>query len=79
MRLFLSELLKVPKNLKYGLEFDFSEFSLFSEHFLNEDFFGSDFSTEFINIDKLLEQLTDRWKKFLKKYYSEFIQSEDEN
>ncbi|WP_299248650.1 hypothetical protein [uncultured Lacinutrix sp.] len=57
----------------------FSQDSLFSKHFFNDDFFGSDFGNDFMDIDKLTQQIIARQKKFLEKYQSEFIKPEDEN
>lgn len=62
-----------------GFEDMFSEDSLFSKRFFNDDFFGSDFGKDFMNIDKIEQQMIDRQKKFLEKYHSEFIKPEDEN
>ena len=57
----------------------FSQDSLFSKRFFNDDFFGSDFANDFMDIDKLRQQMITRQKKFLEKYQSEFIKPEDEN
>ncbi|WP_299381331.1 hypothetical protein [uncultured Lacinutrix sp.] len=57
----------------------FSQDSLFSKHFFNDDFFGSNFGNDFMDIDKLTQQIIARQKKFLEKYQSEFIKPEDEN
>ncbi|TYP97838.1 hypothetical protein C7447_1033 [Tenacibaculum adriaticum] len=62
-----------------GFEDIFSQDSLFSKRFFNNDFFGSDFGSDFMNIDKIRQQMIAREKKFLKKYQSEFIKPEDEN
>ena len=48
-------------------------------HFFNDDFFGSNFGNDFMDIDKLRQQMIARQKKFLEKYQSEFIKPEDEN
>jgi hypothetical protein len=62
-----------------GFEDIFSNDSLFSEHFFNDDFFGSNFGNDFMDIDKLRQQMIARQKKFLEKYQSEFIKPEDED
>lgn len=62
-----------------GFEAVFSQDSLFSERFFNDDFFGSDFGNDFMDIDKIRQQMIERQKKFLEKYHSEFINPEDEN
>lgn len=62
-----------------GFDDVFSQDSLFSKHFFNDDFFGSNFGKDFMDIDKLRQQMIARQKKFLEKYQSEFIKPEDEN
>ena len=62
-----------------GFEAIFSQDSLFSKRFFNDDFFGSNFGNDFMDIDKLRQQMIARQKKFLEKYQSEFIKPEDEN
>ena len=62
-----------------GFEDVFSQDSLFSKRFFNDDFFGSNFGNDFMDIDKLRQQMIARQKKFLEKYQSEFIKPEDEN
>ncbi|WP_178984851.1 hypothetical protein [Winogradskyella helgolandensis] len=57
----------------------FSQDSLFSKHFFNDDFFGSDFGNDFMNLDKIRQQMLERQKNFLEKYQSEFIKPENEN
>ncbi|MBF8150092.1 hypothetical protein ITJ86_09305 [Winogradskyella sp. F6397] len=57
----------------------FSQDSLFSKQFFNDDFFGSDFGNDFMDIDKLRQQMIARQKRFLEKYQSKFIAPEDEN
>jgi len=57
----------------------FSKDSLFSKHYFNDDFFGSDFGKDYMDIDKITQQMIARQKKFLEKYQSEFIRPEDEN
>ncbi|WP_179349769.1 hypothetical protein [Winogradskyella pacifica] len=55
----------------------FSQDSLFSKHFFNDDFFGSNFGKDFMDIDKLRQQMIARQKKFLEKYQSEFSKPEE--
>lgn len=62
-----------------GFEDVFSQDSLFSKHFFTNGFFGSNFGNDFMDIDKLRQQMIARQKKFLEKYRSEFIKPEDEN
>ncbi|WP_417196800.1 hypothetical protein [Bizionia sp.] len=62
-----------------GFEAIFSQDSLFSKRFFNDDFFGSNFGNDFMDIDKLRQQMMARQKEFLEKYQSEFIKPEDEN
>ena len=62
-----------------GFSAVFSQDSLFSKQFFNDDFFGSDFGNDFMDIDKLRQQMIARQKRFLEKYQSEFIAPEDEN
>lgn len=62
-----------------GFEDVFSQDSLFSKHFFNDDFFESPFGKDFMDIDKIRQQMNEKQKKFLKKYQSEFIKPEDEN
>jgi hypothetical protein len=57
----------------------FSEDSLFSNHFFNDDFLGSSFGKDFMDIDRIRQQMIERQKKFLEKYQSEFLKLEDEN
>lgn len=57
----------------------FSQDSLFSNRFFNDDFFGSSFGKDFMDIDKMRQQMITRQKKFLEKYQSEFIKPKGEN
>lgn len=60
-----------------GFEDVFSQDSLFGKRFFNDDFFGSNFGNDFIDIDKLRQQMIASQKKFLEKYQPEFIKPED--
>lgn len=62
-----------------GFEDVFSRDSLFNRHFFNDDFFGTSFGKDFMDIDQLRQEMTERQRKFLEKYKSEFIKPEDEN
>ena len=62
-----------------GFDDVFSKDSLFSKRFFNDDFFERDFGKDFMDIDKITQQMIARQKKFLEKYQSEFIKPEDEN
>lgn len=62
-----------------GFDGVFSKDSLFSNHYFNEDFFGSDFGKDFMDLDKVRQQMLDRQRKFLEKYQSEFIKPERES
>ncbi|WP_308993750.1 hypothetical protein QLS71_015045 [Mariniflexile litorale] len=62
-----------------GFEDVFSKDSLFSKRFFNDDFFGSDFGQDFMDLDKITQQMISRQKQFLEKYQSEFIKPEEEN
>ncbi|WP_142785306.1 hypothetical protein [Changchengzhania lutea] len=60
-----------------GFEDVFAEDSLFSKQFFNDDFFGSDFGKEFMDLDKIRQQMMERQKRFLEKYQTEFIKPEE--
>lgn len=62
-----------------GFDDVFAQDSLFSKNFFNDDFFNSNFGKDFMDIDKIREQIVERQKKFLEKYQSEFKKSEEEN
>ncbi|CAM1334878.1 hypothetical protein [Tenacibaculum aestuariivivum] len=58
---------------KRGFEDVFSQDSLFSKHFFNDSFFRSNFGKEFIDIDKIRQEMYKKKQDFLEKYQSEFI------
>ncbi|WP_218598328.1 hypothetical protein [Polaribacter sp. NJDZ03] len=62
-----------------GFDHVFSQDSLFSKHFFNDNFFGSNFGKDFMDIDKIRQKMIVKQKKFLEKYQSEFIEKKDEN
>lgn len=63
-----------------GFDDVFSEDSLFSKHYFNDDFFDSEFGSDFMDIDKIRQQMIARQKRFLEKYKAEFNKPEkDEN
>lgn len=60
-----------------GFEDIFSQDSLFSERFFNDDFFESSFGKDFRDLDRIRQQMIDKQKKFLEKYQSEFIKHQE--
>lgn len=62
-----------------GFDDIFSKDSLFSKYYFNDDFFGSEFGRDYMDIDEITQQMLARQKKFLEKYHSEFSNPEDEN
>lgn len=62
-----------------GFDDVFSKDSLFSKRFFDDDFFRSDFGRDFMDIDKIRQQMIVMQKKFLEKYQSEFTKPKDEN
>ena len=62
-----------------GFESLFSKDSLCSKQFFNDDFFGSNFGKDFIDLDNLRQRMIERQQKFLEKYQSEFMKPKDEN
>ncbi|AUS06611.1 hypothetical protein [Pseudotamlana carrageenivorans] len=62
-----------------GFKNMFSQDSLFSKQFFNDDFFGSSFGKDFIDTEKLRQDMLEKQKKFLEKYQSELIKPEDED
>ena len=62
-----------------GFEDIFQQDSLFGNHFFNDDFFESDFGTDFMELDKVHKRMIDRQKKFLEKYRSDFNNKEKDS
>ncbi|AUC77093.1 hypothetical protein [Olleya sp. Bg11-27] len=62
-----------------GFDAVFSEDSLFSKQYFTDDFFGSEFGQDYMDIEKITQKMFARQKRFLEKYQSEFIKPEDEN
>ncbi len=60
-----------------GFDNIFSQDSLFSKSFFNDDFFESDFGKDFMDIDKIREDMMKEQKRFLEKYKSKFKERED--
>ncbi|WP_271855659.1 hypothetical protein [Patiriisocius marinus] len=56
----------------------FSQDSLFNNRFFNDDFFDSNFGEDFMNLDKMRQQMLERQKQFLEKYQSQFTKPEEE-
>jgi len=57
----------------------FSEDSLFNKRFLSDDFFGTDFGKDVMDIDKMRQHMIERQKQFLEKYQKEFIKPEEQD
>lgn len=55
-----------------GFEDIFAKDSLFSDRYFNKKFFESEFGKDFMDIDKLRQQMLERQREFLEKYQSEF-------
>ncbi len=55
-----------------GFDDVFSKDSLFSNYYFNDDFFGSDFGKDFMDLDKITQQMIARQQRFLERYQSEF-------
>jgi hypothetical protein len=62
-----------------GFDDVFSKDSLFSKHYFNDDFFGSILGNEFMDVDKLRQQMIAWQKKFSEKYQSGLIKPEDKD
>ncbi len=62
-----------------GFEDVFAQDSLFGKHFFNKGFFESDFGKDFMDIDKIRQQMVARQKKFLEKYQSDLLKPKEEN
>ncbi|HLV70559.1 MAG TPA: hypothetical protein VKY34_07610 [Xanthomarina sp.] len=57
-----------------GFDDVFSKDSLFSKRFFNDDFFNSDFGQDFMDIDKIIQQMLARQKALLKTYQPQLIE-----
>ncbi|PIF00722.1 MAG: hypothetical protein CR994_05050 [Maribacter sp.] len=55
----------------------FSNDSLFAKQFFNDDFFDSDFGQDFMEIDRVREQMENMQRRFLERYRSEFDKKRD--
>ena len=51
----------------------FAQDSLLRQRFFNDDFFNSEFGKDFMDIDKVMQQMMERQKRFLEKYNSRMI------
>ncbi|PWK19892.1 hypothetical protein [Xanthomarina spongicola] len=60
------------KNDGFGNLFNLD--SIYSKNYFNDDFFKSDFGNEFMNLDKITQQMIDRQKAFLEKYQPKTIE-----
>jgi hypothetical protein len=57
----------------------FTQDSLFSKHFFNDDFFDSSFGKDFMDIDEIRKEMLERQKRFLEKYQLKWIPPKEEN
>ncbi len=57
-----------------GFDDVFSKDSLFSKRFFNDDFFNSDFGQDFMDIDKIIQQMLARQKALLETYQPQLIE-----
>ncbi|MCM4166329.1 hypothetical protein KCTC52924_03260 [Arenibacter antarcticus] len=57
----------------------FAKDSLFAQQFFDDDFFNSQFGKDFMDIDKIREQMESMQQKFLERYQSEYESLENEN
>jgi hypothetical protein len=64
---------------KEGFEPIFSKDTLSIKGYFNDDFFGSNLGNEFMDVDKLRQQMIAWQKKFSEKYQSGFIKPEDKD
>jgi len=53
---------------RFGFDRFFEQDSLFGQRFFNEDFFGSEFGQDFMDIDKMHERIERMEKEFFKLY-----------
>lgn len=60
-----------------GFDNIFSQDSLFSQRFFNDEFFESNFGRDFMDIDRIRQEMFEKQKKFLEKYQSEFKKPEE--
>ncbi len=64
---------------RFGFDPFIEHDSLFGRRLFNEDFFGSDFGKDFMNIDKMHERMQRLEKEFFERYKSRMILPEEEN
>ena len=57
----------------------FSDDSLFTKRFFDNDFFDSDFGEDFMDIDRIRKRMETMQKRFLERYQSEFEKLENES
>jgi hypothetical protein len=62
-----------------GFEDIFTKDSIFSDYFSTDEFFKNDFGKDFMDIDKIRQQMIARQKKFLEKYQSDILKPKEEN
>lgn len=63
---------------RFGFNPFFEQDSLFGQRFFNEDFFGSDFGKDFMDIDKMHERMQRMEKEFFERHKARFIEPEAE-
>jgi len=56
----------------------FADDSLFTKRFFDNDFFGSQFGKDFMDIDRVRERMEAMQKEFLERYQSQFVNPEEE-
>ena len=56
----------------------FSDDSLFTKRFFDDDFFDSDFGEDFMDIDRIRKRMETMQQRFLERYQSEFENLENE-
>tara|TARA_R100001369_G_scaffold86689_4_gene121399 strand:- start:4621 stop:5121 length:501 start_codon:yes stop_codon:yes gene_type:complete len=57
----------------------FSDDSLFTKRFFDNDFFDSDFGEDFMDIDRIRKRMETMQQRFLERYQSEFEKLENES
>jgi hypothetical protein len=62
-----------------GFEKLFNPDSIFSKRYFNDDFFYSDFGKDFMDIDKISQQMIARQNELLEKYQPKYIEPEANN
>ncbi len=63
---------------RFGFEPFMQTDSLFTQKFFNEDFFGSDFGKDFMDLDKMHERMDRMHQEFFERYRENFKRTEEE-